>query len=66
VILFAVVLSQYTRVTDDRRQTTSYEHSGTLQFSCDVPLKMGLEPERQGAIRRPSMVLRRFRNEFAV
>jgi len=37
VILFAVVLSQTTRVTDDR-QTTSYDKSGTLQCSYNVPL----------------------------
>jgi len=39
IILFAVVLSQYTRVTDGR-QTTSYDKSGTLQCNCNVPLKL--------------------------
>ena len=35
----AVVLSQYTRVTD-RRQTTSYNKSRTLQYNCNVVLQM--------------------------
>jgi len=44
MILFAVaavVLSQYTRVTDDR-ETDDRQHlitSGTLQCNCNVPLK---------------------------
>ena len=39
VMLFAVALSQYTRVTD-RRQTTSYDNnSGTSQCNGNVPLK---------------------------
>jgi len=43
VIVFAVVLSHYTRVSDRQTtdiQTTAYDYSGTVQCNCYVRLKI--------------------------
>jgi len=36
----SVVMSQYTPVTDDDRQTTYHDNSRTLQCNCNVRLKL--------------------------